>query len=211
MGGRGRAEATEAHSDEESSSDDRVGILSAVLRGSSAEILGRLVADDPLRLAEFGARRMRARYFLFDPDRITERLMARVAHAGARARPEDLDRQWLEGQTDQVLGDLIEEDRNEEGDAPMDCVPEDPRYEILRSIWVEDRFARAASLAFNTLPESCRRAFYHLALEERSVESVLALDIWDEDGLHRDICRAIGALGLGSKDGRPELEWDGRT
>lgn len=209
MGGTARSEGAEAGAAQGTSDDDRARLLPRILRGSSEEILARLVADDPLRLVEFGAHRARARFFLFDPERISERLMARVAHAGPLARPEELDRGWLEGQADQVIEDLIEEERGEEADSPLECDPEDERYGILRSIFVDGRRARACSLAFNTLPESCRRAFHLLGLEKLSPKQCVELGPWDEDALHRDICRAVGALGFAEEQGRPEPDWDG--
>jgi hypothetical protein len=145
-------------------------LLGRLLRGTAEEILARLSSDDPLRLYEFGSRRARERFFLFDADRLFERLVARVAYAGAQVKPAETDASWLVAQADHVLEGLIEEEREEERRTPHDCNPEDPRYPFIRSLWVDPRYARAASLAFNTLPERARRAFFCLMLNNEQAQ-----------------------------------------
>src|SRR5688572_3233148 len=58
--------------------EDRVHLLPRMLRGGAGEILSRLSDNDPLRLYEFGTRRARERFLLYDADRLFHRLVARV-------------------------------------------------------------------------------------------------------------------------------------
>lgn len=187
--------------------EDRVHLLPRLLRGDASEILSRLADGDPLRLYELASRRAREAFLLFDADRLFERLAARVAHAGAQARPAELGMPWLLAQVDQLLARLIEEEREEERLAPFACPAEDRRYPFLRSLWVEPRYTRAASLAFNTLRLSARQAFFWFFLEKRSVEETLAMGSWTKDELMRDCWRAIGALGLHDLSSPPDPEW----
>lgn len=187
--------------------EDRIHLLPRLLRGDASEILARLADGDPLRLYELGSRRAREAFLLFDADRLFERLAARVAYAGAEAEPAALGIAWLLRQADHVLERMIDEEREEERQAPFDCDPEDRRYPFLRSLWVDPRYTRAASLAFNALRLSARQAFFWLFLEQRSVDETLALGTWDKDELMRDCWRAIGALGLHDLNARPDPEW----
>jgi hypothetical protein len=187
--------------------ENRIHLLPRLLRGDASEILSRLADGDPLRLLEFGTRRARERFFLYDADSVFERLAARVAYAGALAQPDELGVAWLVKQADHVLDRLSEEEREEERLDPFDCDPEDPRYPFLRSLWLEPRYTRAASLAFNTLRLSARQAFFWLMLEQRSVDETLAMGSWTKDELMRDCWRAIGALGLHDLSSRPDPEW----
>lgn len=152
-------------------------------------------ADDPLRLQELGARRARERWYLLDAERVFERAAAHVAYAGAQAKTEELDKAWLVRQVEQVLERLIDEEREEELRAPLDCDPEDPRYVFFRSLWIEPRYARAASLAF------------WLMLEQRTVADVLSLGSWTEEELMRDCWRVLGALGIHDLASPPDPNW----
>jgi hypothetical protein len=203
MGGqRDRSEAATVEK-----AEDRVHLMARVLRGDAGENLARLADGDPLRLFELGSRRAREAFLLFDADRLFERFAARVAHVGAQAQPAELGMPWLLAQADHVLATLIEEEREEERLAPFDCPAEDRRYPLLRSLWVDPRYTRAASLAFNTLRLSARQAFFWLLLEKRSVEETLAMGSWTKDELMRDTWRAIGALGLHDLSSPPDPEW----
>lgn len=186
---------------------DRFPMMERLFRGTVSEVLARLAADDPLRLYELGARRCRERYFLFDADLLFERLVARVAYVGAQVQPLERGADWLVRQVDHVLDQWIDDEREEEVLSPFDCPPEDPRYAFLRSVWVEPRFARAASLAFSTLPDRTRRVFFFLMLEKRSVEDALALGLWTEEDLMRDCWRVLGALGLHDANSQPDPDW----
>jgi hypothetical protein len=180
-----------------------------LVRGEPAEILARITAEDPLRLFELGASFLRTRFFLMEPERLHEQALLRVAVNGARAGETELDRPWVEAQIDHALNRLIDDDREEERRRPLDCDPEDGRYAFLRrGFAVVPACARAAELAFDTLPERARRGFFYLLMERRPVVECLALGIWEADELRRDVWRCLGALGYPDPKGRPDPNWN---
>jgi hypothetical protein len=185
--------------------------LQRLVRGQPAEILARISADDPLRVLELGASRLRETFFLIEPERLQERALARVAVIGARARPVELGAPWLLEQVDHAIHRIIDEDREEELARPFDCDPEDPRFYFLRSGYiVKPRFARAAALAFNALPERPRKGFFRLLIERLPVADCLALG-WEPEELRRDVWRCLGALGYPDAQGRPDPGWYDRN
>jgi hypothetical protein len=183
---------------------DRVHLLPRLLRGTPPEVLGRLASDDPLRLQQQCAKIVKEGFYLVDPDRVFERALARIAVEGPPTPASELNRAWLDARIRGAIETIFDEEREEEREAPFACTPEDPRYTMLRQLFIAGPFARTASWAFNRLPERTRRAFHYLALDKREVVECLALGIWSEDELYQDIWRALAALGYHNAEGRPE-------
>lgn len=202
----GRPDDVEVESVEQ---EDRARLLPRLLRGTPEEVLARLTSDDPLRLEQECAKRIRERFYLLDPERVFERALSRVALMASKTPAEELSREWLLAQVDHSIQRVLEEESEEERRSPYDCDPEDPRYQMLREIFIEGCFARTASWAFNRLPERPRVAFHYLCLEQRSVDECLKLGVWDDDTLYEDIWRALAAPGYHVGEGRPDPEWQG--
>ncbi|MCI0657230.1 MAG: hypothetical protein L0170_09190 [Acidobacteria bacterium] len=186
--------------------------LRRLLRGAGPEeILARISPDDPLRLYEIAASRLRERFLLIEPEHAHERLLVRLAFIGPQTPEADLSLPWVLQQADLVIQRLLDEEREEERKSPFDCDPEDERHRHMRAAFlVEGRFARTASFSFNNLPERARRSFFLLLLENRSVEDCLGLGFWEKEELRRDIWRCLGALGYPDPQGRPDPNWQRR-
>lgn len=166
------------------------------LRGEPQEIHARLLENDPLRLRERCAVRLRERWLLIEPDRAFARAAATVAlGVGLDDPPADLER-WTLERIDKALDLLLEADRQAElvGDPPDQ---EQSTFPLLTdSLLVEPARVRAVALAFHALDPLSRRAFFELLIEGREVPDVLESGPWDADQLHDHVTSALRALGF---------------
>jgi hypothetical protein len=183
---------------------ERVGNLPRLLRGTPEENLGRLVADDPLRLFSWSAAWLRERFLLVDAERVFVRALGQIAFDGAGASAGELDSPWVLARLDRTIHAILDEEREEERSMPFQCPPEDPRYGGLREMGVVGVFARTASIFFNSAPRGARRAFRHVCLDKRPIEECLGAGPWTLESLREDVWSAIRALGYHRRDGRPE-------
>jgi len=166
------------------------------LRGEPQEIHARMLENDPLRLRERCAVRLRERWLLIEPDRAFLRAAARVALSVAlEDPPADLEL-WALERIDQALEQILEADRQAElaGD-PLD--EEQRMFPLLTDGLLVDRErVRAVGLAFHALDELARRAFFELMIEGREVQEVLDSGPWDANQLHDRLTSALRVLGF---------------
>jgi len=174
------------------------------LRGeTSDEIFCRLREHDPLRLREASALRLREVWYLLEPDRVFLRSLAVVAeHARLDDPPEDL-AAWARAKVDVAIERLLRLDVEAERTRPEVLTDEERAFPLLtESMWIEPESVRRVTVAFNALDPLPRRAFFELAMAGKSVEEVVAVGPWDDDGLHDAIQQAIESLTLGRPEDR---------
>ncbi len=165
--------------------------------GDPATILARISNEDPLRLYELGARRVRERFLFVDLERLQELSLAFVAHAAATTRGEQADENWLVIQMDRAIDSILAEDAQEQRSKGAPNDPEDSRYRTLAiTVGVQPSLGRSAVVNFNALGERARRGFFRLLIENRTVEETMAEDSWKEPSdLRHDIWDGLRALG----------------
>jgi len=166
------------------------------LRGEPREIHARMLENDPLRLRERCAVRLRERWLLVEPDRAFARAAARVALSVALEDPPANLERWTLERIDQALDQILEADRQAElvGDPPDE---EQRTFPLLTdSLLVDPARVRAVALSFHALDELARRAFFELLIEGHEVPAVLESGPWDADQLHDHVTSALRALGF---------------
>jgi hypothetical protein len=165
------------------------------LRGEPREIYSRMLENDPLRLRERSAVRLRERWFLIEPDRAFTRSAARVALSAAQEEaPAELE-SWAVARIDQALDQILEADRASE-------LAEDPPDEEQRTfplltdcLLVAPERVRSVTIAFHALEDLARRAFFELMVEGREVLDVLERGPWDADQLHDHALASLRVFG----------------
>ena len=160
-------------------------------------ILARISNEDPLRLFELGARRVRERYVFIDLERLHELCLAFVAHAAAVERGCQPDEAWLVARLDRAIDSILSEDREEQRSKAAPNDPDDRRYHTLAvTLGVEPSMGRSAVVNFNALPDRARRGFFRLLIDNASVQDTLAEGLWKEPAeLRHEIWDGLRALG----------------
>ena len=158
------------------------------------EILERLATGDPLGLEESGARRIRERFHLIDPDRLFQRSLLRVALAApGPGREEETFEHWLTDRIDEAIGEALRQDQERliAGDPPPR-----PEHHDFMDEWmgIEPEAALAAAVRFNGLPRKARRVFFELIVEGKSVARCLEDGLGPAEMLRVNARRALSAL-----------------
>ncbi|MEQ1892027.1 MAG: hypothetical protein ABL998_05750 [Planctomycetota bacterium] len=155
------------------------------LRGEPREIHARLLENDPLRLRERCAVRLRARWILIEPDRAFARSAACAALCAAQDQPPPDLEKWAIACIDKAFEQILASDRAAElaGDPPDE---EQRTFPLLTDcLMVAPERVRSVALAFQALEDPVRRAFFELLVEGREVLQVLQEGPWvDADQLH---------------------------
>jgi DNA-directed RNA polymerase specialized sigma24 family protein len=177
-------------------SDGRGTRWRAILSGASSKVvLGRLVAHDPLHLAECVARRLEEDAWLLDGDRVLLRAVALCARRSGRyhGRP-DLET-WLGRIVDEAVKQLMDEDQQAEitGETQYPAVYRD----LARPLGLEPSAMRSACNAFNARPRAERQAFFGLVLAGRPIDEVAARHSESVTVVARRARRALDAVLIG--------------
>lgn len=145
-----------------------------LLAGSTPrEVLARLVPQDPLKLRELVAERLRARCYLCDADRVFLRSLARVARFAVRYRGQPDITTWLQGLVDEALLDVLREERESElPGAQVDAVTHAAFVDLARPLGLDPAAMRGACSRFNQLPETERSAFFALLIDGRELDEL---------------------------------------
>jgi hypothetical protein len=156
-----------------------------------------MLENDPLRLREGTARRLREVWFLLEPDRVFHRSLAVCADAArCDEPPEDL-AAWAATKIELAIEQLVREDRSAESSHPDVLTEEEQTFPLLTDcFFLEPGLVRAASVAFNALDAVPRRAFFELVILGREVPEVIEAGPWDEDGLQQALQTALATLSL---------------
>lgn len=165
------------------------------LRGEPGEIYARMLENDPLRLREKCAVRLRERWFLIEPDRAFLRSAACASLSAAQDDPPADLESWTRARIDQAVEQILEADRAAEfaGDAPDD---EQRVFPLLTDcLLVAPDRVRAVVHAFHALDDLTRRAFFELMVEGREVLDVLEGGPWDADQLHDHAVASLRIFG----------------
>jgi hypothetical protein len=166
------------------------------LRGEPREIHARLLENDPLRLRERSAVRLRARWVLIEPDRAFARSAACAALGAAQEEPPAELAAWADACIDRAFEQILERDRASElaGDPPDE---EQRTFPLLTDcLLVAPERVRPVTIAFHALEDSTRRAFFELMVEGRQVLEVLQEGPWiDADQLHDQTQASLRVFG----------------
>jgi hypothetical protein len=165
--------------------------------GDAAAILARISNEDPLRVYELGARRVRERFLFVDLERLHEVSLAFVARAAAVEPGSRPDADWLQEWVDRAIDSILCEDREEQRSLAAPNDPDDRRYLTLAvTLGIAHSAARSALVAFNALPERARLGFFRLLIQNVSVQETLAEGHWKvPDELRHDVWDGLRALG----------------
>lgn len=135
------------------------------------EALRALLESDPLGLAARADHALRSRALFLDPQRLVNRLVARVAFElelrdGSEFEP------WVDGLTRQSLEELLEEQQAEEARGLPNAQSDDREYyrELAAATEIDIELVRLVCVTLNELDESHRRAFRALAVERKSLD-----------------------------------------
>jgi DNA-directed RNA polymerase specialized sigma24 family protein len=152
-----------------------------LLSGTPREVLGRLVLDDPLRVREFVATRLRADALLLDADRVHLRAIARIARFSGHYRGRPVLRDWIESAVVEAVHELLREDhepgRGHRTESARECRRADSEEpgvfaSLARPLGLNPEAMRAACAAFNLLPLAERSAFFDFVLRGRSLDEM---------------------------------------
>lgn len=181
-------------------------VLLQRLAGKPAdEVLSRIANGDPLKLYGLCAQRIRDTHFVLDPDRVFERALAQVA-IGVQVEPALCTRpEWLVERVDRAIRRVLDHDAEEERDGLPAEDPEQQHRLFVEAFYIEPGLARLSSVRFNGLGERIRKGFYHLIIEGRPLEEVLAMELGSPNDLQRDILTGLLAIGVIDEEGFEEL------
>jgi len=164
---------------------------------SVAEVHARLLDCDPLRLREATARRLRERWLLLDPDRLFHRALAVCAIGAVHGERPDGSSVWIRQHVDLAIEQLLRADREAELSHPELLDEEATSFPLLTEcLMLEPELVRAASVAFNALEDTPRRAFFELLVEGKDLGPCIEGGPWDADGLYAAVRQAMKAVGL---------------
>lgn len=171
-------------------------LLARLVGQSADDILSRLANGDPLKLYSRVAHRIRDRHFVLDPDRVFERALSVVAVGVDLDGSDCLEDGWLEARIDQAIRHVLDRDiEAEQAGIPAES-PETHHAVFVQAFFRPPHLARLSSVRLNALSDRIRKGFYHLILEGRPLEEVLAMELGTPDQLQEDILRALQAIGL---------------
>lgn len=167
-----------------------------ILRGKSPrEILARLVDGDPLEIEARCRERIEALAYLVDLPRTYLRAVARVAHAAVRWRGEPPLSEWLQERIDFSIGELVDEDREEELGGVPPVESGHSRYAFVSEVLgIEPALGRLACLAFNNLPERVRCSFNAVAVLGMTVNRRVAQGYGPPERVKAEIELAMTAI-----------------
>jgi len=184
---------------------DSAALIRRMAGKPASDVLSRLSNGDPLKLYPLCARRIREAYFVLDPDRVFERLLALVA-VGIEVEAEKCgERDWLLGRVDRAIQSILDHDREEERAGVPAENPEEHFSLFVEALYLEPPLARLASVRLNALEERVRKGFYLLMIEGRPLEEVLEQGLGPEERLHGDILLALQAVSLLDENGFEDL------
>jgi hypothetical protein len=185
---------------------DAGALLERLAGRPASESLSRLASDDPLKLYEQVARRIRERWFVIDPDRVFEHALPIVA-VSLEHEPEGCSQpDWLTARVDRAIHLVLDADREEDRRGPLDTDGfSDPRFAVfVTTFLVEPPLALAAAVRLNGLNDRVRRVFFELMIEARPVEECLERGLGPPEQLRMDALTALWGLGHLDDD---ELRW----
>lgn len=130
-----------------------------LLLGAPGQVLERLLGADPLGLRERAARRLEARCWLLDVDRLVARLAATCALEAPHWRGDPPLEVWLDARVDEAVAGL-----SAEPDDP--ARPAGPPWSIFAApLGLDGQRLRRACGRFDGLPFEVREAFFRLVLD----------------------------------------------
>lgn len=172
----------------------------AILSGASPrEVLARLMAGDALGLRARIALALREHCLVLDADRVFLRAAARIARYASRYRGQPELDEWLRGQLDDALAELVEDDAELVSGSAAALEAASGLSDLARPLGFSGSELHAACSAFNRLPLEQRRAFRALVLEAREPDlcaaelGVPAVEL--ARGARRALEVLLGALG----------------
>ena len=172
------------------------GAAAKVLAGRDRrEILRRIIDGDPLELSPLVMRRLAARGFLIDGDRLLLRAVARTAHAAPRWHGKPALDEWLVECVDASMEDLVEEDAGTAffGMAVHERADEHFAF-ITKAFGVDTPTALQMVATFNSLPEEARLAWHALAVEGKSLKRYVSEGHGPPATVREHVKRAAKAL-----------------
>jgi len=157
----------------------------------------RLQEHDSVHLQGAICARTRARYFIVDSERAFTRCCARVALVAADAKgdppPEEELLDWFNARMDEAIDECL---RNDELALRDGLRYADHPYHYMTFVWacmVLPENSLFVSVNYNGLPEICRKSFYVLLMEHRTVADALAMGLGPEARLRENAVRALDA------------------
>ncbi len=180
----------------------------SLVRGSPHEVLARLVDGDPLELDARCRARLRERALLLCVRRLHLRSVARIAHAAKRYRGELPVDEWIGGRIDYSIGELIDEDREDERSGVPPSRLGDARYAFLsETLGVEPGLARRACVGFNSLADDVRSTYFAIVVDRKTIRRYVAEGHGPPDRVRSQLSLALRTLGKAI--GRPRLGEEG--
>lgn len=136
-----------------------------LLRGSTREVLARLVDGDPLGVRPRVERVLRRRRLLVDGERAWLRAASDIARRAGRASWHRRPGSWLDRSVERSVDSLLEE--------RLSSPVTERELGLAVALGLAPEGLPAAQARFHALPFECRDAFFELVLEGRSLEALI--------------------------------------
>ncbi len=164
---------------------------------SPKEVLRKITAGDPLELRGRCRTRIDDRCVFVDVEQMFLRGLARVAYGSMRYDGVPVLTEWVDGILDQVIEDLLDEDRTAAQEAiPLDRSAEARFAFLSESLGVSPDVARKVAVVFNDLPLPVRRCYWAVVIRGRSLAACVTEGLGPRDELERNLKRAVLAMSL---------------
>jgi DNA-directed RNA polymerase specialized sigma24 family protein len=173
--------------------------------GTPREVLARLVEGDPLGVRDVVGARLRARWMLFDADRVHLRALALIAREAGTWVGRPALGTWLRVRVDRALDEVLVEARRD--GAGLDSSTGEGAFAVLGGpLGLTPAAARATTLAFDYLPAPERRAFLNLVIEGQCLDDVARGEGTSASEVGRRARTALDAIlvAAGTKMQQPE-------
>jgi len=154
---------------ESSEASDSAGLL---LVGDSDAVLKRIVASDRLGLRALLVGELRRRAFLFDIERLLERLFAVVAYRAVSWRGEPRLSRFLRDCTREAIESALEDPDSGPANGPSALVHQDVFMVLARPLGLAPQAMRVSCAAFNRRDPLERELFVRILLEGASPDAV---------------------------------------
>ena len=157
------------------------------------ELMRQFLDGDPLDVEMRCELRSDELCYFIHPYRLYLKSVARCAYTGFRYHGEPPVGEWIAKCIDDAIEDILDEDERgaSQGSPPL----EDFHYELLADVaGLTQRAAREAYVAFNSLPDEARAAYFALSVHGRTIEEYAAMGGGPPDMIRSNVLMAVMTL-----------------
>ena len=181
------------HLDDEST--DPLHGLQWLLSPQMKKALETFRLDDPARVVQQVATRMRERAHLVDQSRLFMGTLTRIAMYYETYDGEIPARDWVGERIDEAMHDQIVRDREDERRGLPILSPYQPRFEYLAgALGIPFEYTRMACIVVNSRPEDERRVFFETILMRRSISRLVSRGLGTRAELEAKLRSCLEAL-----------------